>query len=146
MLEVDFTLDAITVEEATGAGLVLLTTGYDPDKGDEAVNFVEPGDKRTPIPHGAAATSTLKTAAKVSWFIVRERTLAEPGTYEVKGSYRRGVERTFLLDVTETGLIVRAGSAQAYWIVGDSEPVRNDPKKDMIVYSQGGVTLIDPGA
>lgn len=134
MLEVDFTLDAITVEEATGAGLVLLTTGYDPATGDEVVNFVEPGDKRTAIPHSVAATTTSKTAAKVSTYIVRERTLLEPGTYEVKGSYRRGVQRTFLLDVTETGLIVRASSAQAYWIVGDNEPVKNDPKKDVVIF------------
>lgn len=143
MLEIDFTAQAIPVEEVPGPGLVHLTTGYDPDKGTESVALIAPGGERTEIPMEAGATTTSKSGSTVSKYLTRERLITECGTYEIRGSFRRGPERVILLDVTEDGFHIRPGSAKSYWVVGDTDPFQNDPSMDVLVHYNGGVILVE---
>ena len=126
MIEIDFTQQVVTVEP----GLpfeeweIKLITGYDPDKEQESVHRLE-GDKRTEIHHEAAARVK---GTGITHYVVRERTLKEPGTYELIGSYRRGNPRTFILHIGKTSeepnfkLTVDAKSSNSHWIVGDQDP------------------------
>lgn len=144
MYEIDLTTDSIEVLQGEGDALVILTTGCDPTKGQDSVCLIEPGGNRIVIDPQTGATTTQKDKNHnviVSQFVARERVLVEPGTYEVKSQFRRGSERTFLLDVTDSSLTVRKGSSPAYWILADLDPVRNDPKSDLLLYSEGGVAL-----
>ena len=126
MITIDFTEQVVEVQATPE---LVLTTGYDPSKEGEteSVFLLEAEDKRTEVPVGSGARVR---GTGVSNYIMRERILPGPGLYEVTGSYRRGVPRTFTINIVKNPdgmtLMVLAGSSKAHWIREDDDPVLLD--------------------